>query len=424
VTPLTVDEDQRPDVAVSVEAARAAAARLGLAAGAAEEAGLELAGAVTPSWVGSGNQEWTEARGRVGARLDAVAGIATAAARVIVGYAAAMDDVRGQVRLANTELAEARAGRRLAMASGGGVPAVWMETAMAAIARHDRAIAAYQEAVASAAGALERLRDDVADRPLSLGDQAGDFGVGLWEGAVSGPVKGLWELASGPFTDRDAWWAMVSGTPGAIWDSALHPGATAAGLLGVAEFRAGRWGAGAAIAASSFVPSKRLKVFASAQERSRFARNMADPHAPRPRVQTVDEMVAGVNLARHEHHDLGHAIRRHVDVDDDYLRDRLTNGTLDDGASRGHRPHRASAWDDLATAERSVTQALAANEAMVRSMARGTEPLQSIVFPLEQPAGRVMSTGPSGFSVHPAQTVVVTFKRDGNSLFIETAYLK
>ena len=45
-----------PGPVVSVEAARAAAGRLGRAGGAAEDAVQQLTGVVTPSWAGTGNE--------------------------------------------------------------------------------------------------------------------------------------------------------------------------------------------------------------------------------------------------------------------------------------------------------------------------------------------------------------------------------
>jgi hypothetical protein len=173
------------------------------------------------------------------------------------------------------------------------------------------------------------------------------------------------------------------------------------------------------------VHGKVIKSMASPEVRKRFARNMADKHAPRPRVQTVDEMLAGAHLAAHEHYELGHAIRRHVDVDDDYLRDRLENGTLEDDGLRGRIPPNASAFDDMATADRAVTEVLRHHEADLRRLASGeTTRLDPLRMTLPESQGRVMTPAGDTFILERSARVRVNVAIKNGTVFIKSAYLE
>jgi len=429
-----VDQLEMPLPSVSVEAAQGAAARLGRAGAAADDALEKIESVVTPSWVGAGNAEWVQARGRMGGHVDSVSAVASAAARMVAAYASTMAEVLGEMSLARREWADAQGLQRLAVAASGGVPAGSLEAGMAAWARYDRAMAAYRDAVVTAAAGLEALQDQVYGRPISVGEHAGDFVAGLWEESVAGPVAVIATSATEAARDPLSWWAVRAGARRAALGGDVDPRRAALGgdvdprpalerAAGVPEFKAGRYGAGVAVLASNAVPTRALQALASAVEHP-FARNMADPAAPRPRPQTVVEMLAGVDLGRHEHHDLGHAIRRHVDVDDAYLKDRLINGTLEDNATRGRIPAAASAWDDLETAERSITHALLAKEGMLRAMAAGTIKPGPITVHLPKPAGRVMTGAEPDFTTQPGQRAVIFFARDGDRFFIKTAYPK
>ncbi|NAZ88444.1 RNase A-like domain-containing protein, partial [Kineococcus indalonis] len=140
--------------------------------------------------------------------------------------------------------------------------------------------------------------------------------------------------------------------------------------------------------------------------------------------QSLDEMLAGVDLGRSEGPGRGHTLQRHVDVDDRHLRERLTLGTLDPGTGRrGGRPPAASRWADLATAERTVTAALRAHEAEVRRALAGGGRI-TLEVPVDASAGTVLVRDGPGVRPVPAHRAVVVLHRDpAGHPHVLTAYL-
>jgi hypothetical protein len=214
-----------------------------------------------------------------------------------------------------------------------------------------------------------------------------------------------------------------------LWDQVRHPIPTLDEMLGGPEYRAGQWGAGIGTTLSAAVGTKYLKRLAPEHVQRRFARNMADPRAPRPRTQTVDELFEHVDLLRNEHYDLGHTIRRHVDVDDEYLRHRLEHGTLLDSGeyAGGKPPPAASAFNDLPTAEMAITQALRANREAVLQFAQGGGKggrAGTFTFTADEPLGRVMYMGRDGPELVQSSKVVVRLGRKDNEIYVVTAHLE
>jgi hypothetical protein len=212
-----------------------------------------------------------------------------------------------------------------------------------------------------------------------------------------------------------------------LWDQVRHPIPTLDEMLGGPEYRAGQLGAGIGTTLSAAVGTKYLKRLAPEQVQRRFARNMADPRAPRPRTQTVDELFERVDLLRNEHYELGHTIRRHVDVDDEYLRHRLEHGTLLDSGeyAGGKPPPAASAFNDLPTAERAITEALRANRAaVVRFAESGRGKSAQFEFTTPEPVGRVMHLGRDGPELTQSAQVVVRLGRKGDEIYVVSAFVK
>ena len=157
---------------------------------------------------------------------------------------------------------------------------------------------------------------------------------------------------------------------------------------------------------------------------------LSDTHMPSELRVLYDEVgaaFAGVDLIRHEHAQLGHTLRRHVDVDDDYLMDRLVHGTLLDDGSRGDAPGAASRFTDRATAERAITEALRRNQIEIAEFvehgpAAGQHELW-ISYDSREPLGDVMKRAPGGFTVSEGHHARVALRIGPDGPYLYTAFL-
>ena len=289
---------------------------------------------------------------------------------------------------------------------------------------------AYWHAVDTAARRLVALRDVVDDRPLDGQDQAEGALRSVWDGYVGGPATSAWALTGMALVDRDRWWATVSGLPGE----------TAATLVGVAddpvgaagtvvdweEWRAGHYGEAGGSLAALFVPGPHWLRTGRDLGAVRFARNLADPRAPKPALQTVDEILRdGIDLERHEHYEYGHTLRRHVDVGDDYLMDRLTHGTLQDDAVRGYVPGEASRFTDRATAQRVIDEALKLHGDDLRALqTQEVGDLLAVTYTSHQAIGEVMTRAPNGFTLTTSRKATCVFRLGPDGIHLLTAYVE
>lgn len=396
----------------------------------ARDAGRRLA--VAPSaigaWQGGAAAGFAHRRAVLSGRVADLATVSEQAAAAVEEWLfsaqasiAAMRAARDQVEAARAaEAAATSAGLPWTPARGAATTGAWRAWTRA---KHE-----YWSGVDETGARLGRLRDGVRGHPSDATDHVdGFFGATL--GGLRQDVAGVWGLTGKALTDRDEWWDGVSSLPGQVWDGltgTVHdPVGAASALTDADAWQHGRYGEALGTAAALLVPSgRKLELFSADAGAIRFAARMADRHAPLPRLQTVDEMLDGVDLASHEHHDYGHAIRRHVAADDDYLADRLRNGTLLDDASRGFVPSSASTFPDVATANEMVTRALRANADEVRQFAAGQAGGVQLTLDVDGPIGKVMQVGDTGgFRTAPGDEIVVTLGRaaDG-SIYVRTAY--
>lgn len=418
---------------VDPEAAWDAAAGLTSVASTVREAldVLEAAPVSALCWTGEAADGYRVARERLAARAVELAEVtATAASAVLAWMRDAAPAVAELRRLAvEGERLSARIDAAATVAYDPVLDAALNRELDSLLVRWRRGWQTYWDAVETTARRLLALRDGITDRPLDLHDQVEGAGRTAWEGAVAGPATTIWSLTGQAFTDRDAWWADVSAIPGGTADAVTalidDPLGAAGTLLHVDDWSDGRYGEAAVGGAMAFLPGPRWLTSGRDLGAVRFAGNLADPAAPKPTVQTVDEMLAGVDLDRHEHYELGHALRRHVEVDDDYLMDRLTYGTLHDEGVRGFAPKTASRFTDRTTAERTITEALRLHEAELREFMH--EPITSelhITYPTTTALGDVMVRAPGGFDVRPGSTLQLAVRMGPDGPFIYTAFVE
>ncbi|WP_432492392.1 RNase A-like domain-containing protein [Kineococcus auxinigenes] len=406
---------------LSPPAADAAARAARAVAGALEgvQAEVDAARRDTGGWWGPAHDGFT---GRVEPLLQGLSLLtrtAAAGAAVIEEHAAELGMLNGRLRTVEAALQDAERRTRDTSLDLAGFHGAWSELQNWQESRA-RLVADHDESSARLAQRLLALIADVEDRPRTLAEHVGDAARAVVaEGAAGAYAVTGWAW------DPDGWLGAVRAAPGAALDALLDPAGTAADALHLDDARDGRWGAVAGGAAAGLA--------------GRGAGRAADElvpgaHGPdgRPRdadgrllPQTLDEMLAGVDLERSEGHGRGHTLERHVDVDDEYLRQRLTLGTLTnpETGQRGRVPDAVSRWADLDAAERAVTQAVRDNEALVRQRLVGRS-VVTLRVPVDASAGTVLVRDGTGFRESAPEHAVVLLQRDrdGNP-HVLTAYL-
>lgn len=384
-------------------------------------------------WSGDAADRYRTVRERLSRRTAELAEVASAGAGVVLDWLREAAPALAAMRSVATRI-EDLGHRADAAAAGAYDPVVDARLSAdldAAYRDWHRARDTYWQAAETAARRFVALRDGVTDRRLDVRDQVEGAATTLWRGGVVGPVTDLWNLTGRAVTDPEAWWRTVSGLPAATVDAAVaaltDPRAAVSELSDADAWEHGRYGEATAAVVTLFLPGPGWLRGGRDLGRVRFARNLADPRAPRPVLQTTDELIAGVDLTRHEHARLGHTLRRHVDVDDDYLMDRLVHGTLLDDGSRGDAPGAASRFTDRATAERAITEALRRNQIEIAEFvehgpAAGQHELW-ISYDSREPLGDVMTRAPGGFTVSEGHHARVALRIGPDGPYLYTAFL-
>ncbi|MFP5335076.1 MAG: RNase A-like domain-containing protein [Actinomycetes bacterium] len=407
-----------PVPAVDVSAARGDAERLRRAAALADEASGAVGTTQPAQWYGGAATAADVARGELARCVDDVRRLAAAAADAVASYAERVAPLLVRMRWAAADLEVALRAQGAEYGSERAAALV-----QAAWADYEAVQAAYRAAVQDAVAALEAVH--AAAGPLAHGPSR-HLAAGVsrfWQDAVADPVAGVWSLTGAFVTDREAWDEAVAGVVPGVLAMVRHPVRTLDEMVAGPDWRAGEWGAAVGGTLAMAVPIGKLRPL-TPEERRRHARNMADPDAPRPRLQALDELFTTVDLDASEHYALGHTLRRHVDVGDRYLRDRLVEGTVFDEGVWGPVPRSgtASAWTDRATAEQWIAETLRRHEADVRQWAADGTGVLTLTMTVPEDVGRVLCRTTDGFETRPPSEVVVVLARDGRSVYIHTAY--
>lgn len=448
---------------VDYSAAHSAALRARRAGTAADACLDDLAAALAPAWSGVASQAYLDGRAMVSREATALSQACDAMSRGIVDFADEAAAVlpgwrRDAERLAQLE-------RGAADPAVLGIDPADVVAVEATITERDRlreAVAVwerrYDEAGASLASACLRATTLLDDGVLSTADQLWAIPTTLMRTQVVEPAEAVAMLVDDPSLVDDFAKASVLG----LWDQVTHPVRTAREAVGAEHFERGEWGEGTGTSLGGFVgalwlrrammdvqagrtvrpdgssawpppPSQPMVGYRwmTVDELLKYRRNY-DLHGPvrLVRTQTLDEMRAGVDLRRSEHPTLGHTLSRHVNVEEDYLFFRLTDGTpMNDGSVM--RPETtASRWDDQATAEATITRVI--NDARPEEL----EPLsirgEEVTLRLGDPdgvGGRVLHLGPPepdgtrAILRSPATYVEVVLKNVDGQLCVVTTRL-
>ncbi|WP_432491275.1 RNase A-like domain-containing protein [Kineococcus gypseus] len=396
-------------------AARAAREAAGAAAGARADVDAALGG--LGGWWGAARDGFDGRVRDLLADVDLLTRAAAAGATAIEEHSAELGMLAGRLRTVDAAIADAERRTRDPGATAAGFHTAWAELERWHTTRA-QVLAAHDDSSERLARRLLALVADVADRPRTAGEHVADAARALVaEGAAAAYAVAGWAW------DADGWAEDLLAAPGQVLDDLRHPGEAAAEALHLDDARAGRWGALAGGLGAGLAGRGLGRAVEGAPGRPGGDRPRGRDEDPLP--QTLDEMLAGVDLARSEGRGRGHTLERHVDVDDAYLQDRLVNGTRFGGkrGGRGAPPPAASRWVDLETAERTITAALRENEARVRRALAAGEDVELRV-PVDASAGTVLVRDSTGFRRVPAEQAVVRLRRDERGTpFIVTSFL-
>ena len=391
---------------------------------------LDAGPGLAPGWEGVAAGEYRQRRALLAQRCAQFEELAGTAAGLVRRWSVAAAADREAMVRARAAVQDVVAEERMAAAAG----QLYRPDLTAA---HDRALGAwaaaqddYRAGVTQLAQQLDAVRDVVSDRQLSAGDQARAFVQTVWDGGVAGPAEQVWSLTGQVLVDPAGWWGAVRSVPGQARDLVAEVFHDPLGVLGrlvdAPAWSQGHAGEGLGAATVLFLPGHDWLELDRAARPLRVLRRGSEAARAWPRLQTVDELLQGVDLERHEHPDLGHTLDRHVEVDDAYLKDRLAHGTpLEDGGRAG-APKATSRFTDRATAQTAITQVLRANEAALRDFAAHPSSRSlELSANLGRDIGVVYSpAGPGAFRREPGQLVRVLVKAGpGGRLFIESAYV-
>ncbi len=381
-----------------------------------------------PEWSGTAAAAFGERKVQLSRRCAELEQVTASVGSALQQWQPQASADRAAMVRAAAALREVQAREQVAQAAGQGYTPQLTAAADAAWRDCSGARDRYWAAVARLTQALHASREGITDRPLSAGEHVQAFVSRVWQDGVKGPASQLWALTGAAVVDPAAWRETVGSLPGetigAIASVVRHPVAAAAAAVDAPAWQQGRIGEGAGAVAAILMPTPRWLHLGPERAVTRVERQTLDPHAPLPSLQTVDELLAAPNLLRQEHATLGHTVSRHVAVDDDFLMDRLTHGTVDEmTGERTFAPREASRFLGQDVAEGAIGEALRANEALVRAFAGSTGDQLNIRYDTGRDIAVVMTPAQGGFLRDTTSQVAVQLRRDPTGrVFVGTAY--
>ncbi|MGI4894396.1 MAG: RNase A-like domain-containing protein [Janthinobacterium lividum] len=396
----------------------AGAARAGAAvladAGERARSGREALG----GWVGAAQDGFADRLTQLQGYLEVVTRTASAGAGVIEGYARELGMLKGRLAGIDAQLEYVQG----ALDRGVEDFALW-ESRWAELdhwtASRSVVVAAFDAASQELATRLSGLVDEVAGRPRRVGEQVSDAVT-----TVVGQVQGTGFLLFGWSWDGAGWLDMVRAVPGVVRGAVADPVGTAVAVLPIEELRDHRWGvAGASLGMAGLDKGLGRELEGVTPDHVE-RRGHLDEHGE-PLPQSMPELLAGVDLERSEVFPGAHTIARHVEVDDEFLKQRLTDGTVEEG-NPGRVPSAASRWTDLETANRVITETLRANEDKLNQKVAAGKQTINVEAPAPADSGVAwVKDGSEGFVQKPVVKCIVRLGRsDDGSWYVVTAYLE
>jgi hypothetical protein len=383
-------------------------------------------------WSGQAAQQYQQRRSVLLGRCIDLDGVTDRAAQALAGWSEASTAERARMRQARQVLLDVQSQDAAARRAGVPPPVNLQADLLDAVQTWRQAEQRLGALDAQLSRTLLDLRSQISDRPLGVGDHAmAAIGTAFSQGLIE-PARAGWALTGQAFVDRQAWWddlvASVHGLREQVTGVFTHPvgtaGSTAGGLIALPQWRSGHYGEAVGSIAALFVPTPKWLRHGPDEGLRRWAERGGGVRRPKPTLQTVDEMLQGVDLSRHEHPEYGHTLARHVDVDDDYLMDRLTYGTIAHDGTRMWIPPVASRFPDRAVAEARITETLRAYERDMRAFAADpNKKWIEVTHRVDQDIGVVMRRRRRGFVIDEGNMVVLRLQRSPEGIYIETAFV-
>ena len=312
--------------------------------------------------------------------LDVVTWTANAGARLISDFAQVL--ARYETTLATIDADEAAA---LARTTDPALGLAQVQGAYSSVERDDTSRARELDKFdAEACAFAERLAALIAridGRPRTLRENTEDFATAVGRTFSSTAFVGF-----GWVIDPSGWWGTVKGTPGGGVDYVAHPTRAVSDTFALDDFRAGRIGEGLGEVLAGMLIGRGLGrglgrvggraasvATATAQAGGGSSRVLPRNTDGSVAHETVEELLAGVDLERDEDQpatgqEAGHTLSRHVNVDDEYLVNRIVKG-VPNKKGKLVKAKEASRWAGLDIAEEGMTEVLRENESYVMAQA-------------------------------------------------------
>lgn len=385
---------------------------------------VDVAVAALEGWYGPARDGFSARVSQVRDELDALSSTAAAGAALIEEHARRLSMLRA--KLAGIDAETARLQRRV---DAGVVDLAawqgdWAQLERWQDSRH-RVLAEFDQATEEFAARLFAVLDQVPHRPRRLGEHVDDAAA-----TVAASAGDAAFLALGWTEDGPGWRAAWQQVPAAAVDAATHPVATLADAVAWDDWTQGRYGAGAATLGMAAVGrgigrgiGRGAPPGVARPAGRRWGRHLDARGNPLP--QSLEDLLAGVDLERSEVFPSAHTLSRHVEVDDEFLRNRLRTGEVEGGAVR-RAPDTVSRWKDRETAEEVVTAALRTRRAGVEAAAGTGVRDVRVEAPAPADSGTIWTRSSGGEAVrrNPSRVVVVLTRADDGSWFVRTSYLE
>ena len=372
------------------------------------------------AWYGAARDGYADRVLEVRAQLDTLSFTATAGAELIEGHALLLQMLTTKLAGVDAEIALVRNRLDAAPVDPVATQSDWAELERWQASR-ERVLAEFDDASAEFATRMFSVLDQVSHRSRRLGEHVDDAArtvVSAGADTAFGAAGWIW--------DGPGWASTWTQVPGAALDAAEHPVDSLADAVAWDDWSEGRYGAGAATLGMAVVgrgvTGRTGRLGKVLPEGHRWAKYLDADGNPLP--QSVDDLFAGVDLGRSEVFASGHTIGRHVEVDDEFLQNRLDTGAVENGRTQRYPPRSASRWVDQETAERVITEALRIRSAQVDAdIAAGLERI-TVEAPAPAAAGVIWTKdGAGGYVEVPVAGVrVVLLEAGDGSWFVETAF--
>lgn len=380
---------------------------------------VESAVAALGGWYGVARDGFGERVVELQAQLDTLTYTATAGAALVGEYASVLGMLKSKLATVDDEIAVVQRRVDAGMLDLSSWQSDWAELERWQASRQ-KVLAEFDDASEEFATRMFSVVDQVSNRPRRFGEHVDDASRTVISAAQNAAF-----LGAGWIWDGEGWVSTWKQVPGAAWDAATHPVDTLADAVAWDDWSEGRYGAGAATLGMAAVGrgiTKGDRLGKVLPEGHRWAKYLDVDGDPLP--LSIDELLAGVDLGRSEVFASAHTLARHVEVDDEFLKNRLTTGRTENDVLPSRPPRYASRWKDETIAETNIRDALRDHTSDVQWAIDTGRTTFAVRAPVSPDVGVIWTIDAAGEFVQvPVSDVVVVLDQaaDG-SWYVLTAY--